>query len=47
MYSDRENPLGRLRVCGKVKYILIQLHCKNRLVVLTTEWLPWLHVLVW
>ena len=22
-------------------------HCKNRLVVLTTEWLPWLHVLVW
>ena len=22
-------------------------HCKNRLVVLTTEWLPWFHVLVW
>ena len=23
------------------------LHCKNRLVVLTGEWLPWLHGLLW
>ena len=23
------------------------LHCKNRLVVLTGEWLPWLHGLFW
>ena len=22
-------------------------HCKNRLVVLTAEWLPWLHGLLW
>ena len=29
----------------KISYRI--LHCKNRLVVLTTEWLPWLHVLVW
>jgi len=22
-------------------------HCKSRLVVLTAEWLPWLHGLLW
>ena len=25
----------------------IHIHCKNRLVVLTGEWLPWLHGLLW
>ena len=26
---------------------LTHAHCKNRLVVLTAEWLPWLYGLLW
>ena len=42
-------PLGTASLPHEMetKQRLTVVHCKNRLVVLTTEWLRWLHVLVW
>ena len=40
-----EKPLNA--ACSDTMYVLSVYHCKNRFVVLTAGWLPWLYGLFW